>query len=298
MMRPRRPVAISLAAIAACALIWPVAGAADHVSIQASAGATLKERAGSGAWKVEVSHDIACIGATRGVVYFGSGSLVDEKTGESHYLGGVSRASGKTTVIVRSRATWRRMRPEFRVSCGEDLGGHGSELIDVVGAGVSIPPLDGDRGTGSGGSGDDPSGAGGDGGDPTDPIRAGGCLHPLVGTEGADTLTGTRAGDVIFGRGGRDVIRGLAGHDCLIGGAGGDTLRGEQGDDRLTGGPGADTLLGGAGVNAYDAGGGNDTVNAVNGTAERVRCGPGRDVATVDRRDRVDGCERVTRVGR
>jgi hypothetical protein len=41
---------------------------------------------------------------------------------------------------------------------------------------------------------------------------------------------------------------------------------------------------------------GNDTLNARDGARDRVDCGPGRrDVAVVDRRDRVKGCETVRR---
>jgi hemolysin type calcium-binding protein len=82
-----------------------------------------------------------------------------------------------------------------------------------------------------------------------------------------------------------------------LGGRGNDTLQGGAGDDRLTGGRGGDALAGGSGTNAYDAGRGNDVVNAANHRRELVRCGPGIDRVRVDRRDRVSGCEHVTRVG-
>jgi Ca2+-binding RTX toxin-like protein len=279
------------------ALAWPVAGSADHVSIKASIVALLKERVGSDTWKVEVSYFVECLGVTRGALYSGDRSLVDEKTGERIYLGGASFASYTSIQLVKAKPDWRRLHPELTISCGEDLGGHGAGPITVVGDAVNIPPLDGGRDDGGGGGGGG-SGGGSDGGDPTQPTTSGGCLRPLVGTDGPDTLAGTGGGDVIFGRGGTDAIRGRDGHDCLIGGRGSDTLRGEKGNDRLTGGRGADTLLGGAGLNAYDAGSGNDVVNSVNGRVELVRCGPGNDRATVDRRDRVSGCERVTRVAR
>ena len=283
------------------ALTWPVAGSADHVGIKASIVALLKERVGSGTWKVQVSYFVECLGVTRGVLYTGSRVLVDEQTGESIYLGGASFASYTSTQLVDAEPDWRRLRPELTISCGEDLGGHGAGPITVVGQAVSIPPLDGGRDDGGGsggGGGGGGSGGGSGGGDPTKPTTTGGCLQPLVGTDGPDTLTGTGGGDVIFGRAGTDTIRGGDGHDCLIGGRGNDTLRGENGNDRLTGGPGADTLVGGKGLNAYDAGSGNDIVISLNGRVELVRCGPGNDRATVDRRDRVSGCERVTRAAR
>jgi Ca2+-binding RTX toxin-like protein len=279
-------------------LIWPAAVPADHVTVEASAVAVLKERAGSGAWSVEVRYDVRCIGATRGVLYFGNLSLVDERTGERIYLGGVSSASGTVTQVVAAKPYWRRMRPELKAACGEDLGGHGSDFIEVNGGAAIVPARDADsEGGGGSGGGDSGSGSGG-GGDPTAPLGAGGCLRALVGTDGPDTLTGSGAGDVVFGRGGRDSIDGRNGHDCLIGGAGNDALRGGQGNDRLTGGSGADTLLGGAGINTYDAGSGNDVVDSVNRRNESVRCGAGQDRARVDLRDRVSGCEHVTRASR
>lgn len=289
-MMARRSLAL-LVTLALLALIWPAAGRADHVGITAGVTAVLKERSPGGNWIVQVTWSVSCVGAgPAGASYSGNLNLVDDRTGERIYLGGVV-GSGTTRQIVGARAYWRSLHPELKISCFENGTLHGAGPIEATGAPVLVPPLDGDRGGGGSGSG---SGGGG-GSDPTEPPRAGGCLRPIVGTDGPDALTGSGAGDVIFGRGGSDRLRGGDGHDCLIGGAGNDTIRGERGDDRLTGGPGADTLLGGAGLNAYDAGPGNDFVNAVNGRVELVRCGSGRDRAVVDRRDRVVGCERVTR---
>jgi hypothetical protein len=277
-------------------LAWPTASPADHVGITAEVSAVLKERLAPGSWIVEVSWSVACTGAgASGASYSGNLNLVDEQTGERIYLGGVSSASGKVRQPVGARRYWRKLHPELKISCWDNGTLHGAGPIVVIGGAsaaggvVLIPPLDGvgdPPGTGSGGTG---------GSDPTEPLRAGGCLRPIVGTDAPDTLIGSGEGDIIFGRGGSDRIRGSDGHDCLIGGAGNDTLRGERGDDRITGGRGADTLLGGAGVNAYYAGPGNDFVNSANGRVELVSCGSGQDRAIVDRRDRVSSCERVTR---
>jgi len=118
-------------------------------------------------------------------------------------------------------------------------------------------------------------------------LARGNCANVQNGTNGADTLTGTFAGDRLRGRGGNDRLSGAAGNDCLDGG---------RGRDRLNGGSGKDLLVGGPGRNAYAAGAGNDTVRARNGRAETINCGKGRrDLAVVDRRDRVRGCERVRR---
>ncbi|HEU5264720.1 MAG TPA: N,N-dimethylformamidase beta subunit family domain-containing protein [Gaiellaceae bacterium] len=90
----------------------------------------------------------------------------------------------------------------------------------------------------------------------------------VLGTPGGDTLRGTRGADRLFGRGGDDRIFGLAG------------------DDVLNGGPNADRLWGGSG---------RDRLFARDGVGDVVVCGPGRDVAVVDRLDLVRACEEVQR---
>lgn len=97
------------------------------------------------------------------------------------------------------------------------------------------------------------------------------------GTPQDDRLTGTAGNDLIYGRGGNDRLLGGAGNDVLYGGLGNDVLYGGPGTDRLYGGPGKDEL------------------HARDGRRDTVDCGPGRDVAWVDRSDRVSGCERVVR---
>jgi hypothetical protein len=85
------------------ALVWPATSPADQVSIRASASATLKERVRSGAWRVEVRYAATCVGDDRGVQFFGTISLVGDKTRESIYLGGVSSQSGRFTQNVESK---------------------------------------------------------------------------------------------------------------------------------------------------------------------------------------------------
>jgi len=66
-----------------------------------------------------------------------------------------------------------------------------------------------------------------------------------------------------------------------------DVLYGRSGNDGLRGGPGRDIL---------DGGPGNDTIQARDGGRDEVRCGPGNDLALVDRRDHVArDCEHVRR---
>jgi subtilisin-like proprotein convertase family protein len=118
------------------------------------------------------------------------------------------------------------------------------------------------------------------------PLAPGACANSQRGTAGNDNLVGTLLGDRLVGRGGDDTINGRAGRDCLAGGPGADDLFGGRGGDRISGGPGRNTYAGGAG---------GDVVVAANGRAETVKCGSGRDKATVDRSDTVRGCERVRR---
>jgi len=82
----------------------------------------------------------------------------------------------------------------------------------------------------------------------------------------------------------RQVV-GSNGRDRLIGGPGRDRLAGKFGDDKIVGGKGGpDCLLGGQG---------HDRIRSVNGRSDVVKCGPGRDRATVESKDRVRGCERI-----
>ena len=84
---------------------------------------------------------------------------------------------------------------------------------------------------------------------------------------------------------GRKLLVGGNTNDRLIGGAGSDRLAGRDGADKIVGGRGGpDCLLGGKGL---------DRVRAVNGHRDVIKCGGGRDRATVERRDRVRDCERV-----
>jgi len=79
-------------------------------------------------------------------------------------------------------------------------------------------------------------------------------------------------------------IVGSNGRDRLVGGPGTDRLAGKWGGDKIVGGHGGpDCLLGGQGP---------DRIRSVNGRRDVVKCGDGRDRATVERKDRVRGCER------
>jgi Ca2+-binding RTX toxin-like protein len=160
----------------------------------------------------------------------------------------------------------------------------------------------------------------------THTLAPGACANDMVGTPANDRLVGSRLGDSLLGLQGDDILKGLRGDDCVFGGVGSDRLSGAQGDDRLlgddsakgvggndrmfgnggddllvggsgkdrlSGGAGADRLKGGPGRNRLRGGSGNDRLRAANDSFDRVNCGPGRDIARVDRVDRVRGCERV-----
>jgi Ca2+-binding RTX toxin-like protein len=117
-----------------------------------------------------------------------------------------------------------------------------------------------------------------------------------AGVGGNDTIDGGAGNDTLYGAGGADRLLGADGADKLFGGAGNDTLDGGKGKDSLDGGAGNDKLTGGADVNSYKAGAGDDTVNAKNGKKETVDCGAGKkDSASVDKADKVKGCEKVKR---
>jgi Ca2+-binding RTX toxin-like protein len=284
------------------ALAWPAAASAHHIQTSATVDARVVERRGPDYWTIDISWGAGCTGAAPGTAWFdGDLFLVDLDTGERIYVGGVVSTSGER--VVSGTSEWavnaiersQRLMPELMIHCYENFPLHGGPEIVVTGATAVVPARLAGGGDGSGG-GSGGSGGGG-GGDPSAPLSAGGCLAAILGTEAADQLTGGDAGEVVLGFGGGDRIAGGGGHDCLIGGGGRDVLRGEAGSDRLSGGAGNDTLVGGPGRNAYDAGAGRDVVDARNGTREVVRCGAGRDRARVDRRDRVRGCERVSRPG-
>ena len=156
------------------------------------------------------------------------------------------------------------------------------------------------------------------------PLTLGGapCANPSFGGRDDDVLFGSSFGDRLYGRQGRDLLRGRAGNDCLYGGEGADVLDGDGGDDTLSGGDGRDRLFGGAGNDRLlggakgdemhgDAGNdqlfpgtgrdrvwggaGNDVISARDGSRDVIDCGAGLDRVTADRRDRLRGCERVSR---
>jgi uncharacterized repeat protein (TIGR01451 family) len=148
------------------------------------------------------------------------------------------------------------------------------------------------------------------------------CANVERGTRDDDVITGTAYGDTIYGLEHSDLLRGAEGDDCLWGGEGNDVLDGDGGNDRLWGGNGRDRLLGGdgndllygglkgdvlvggagddqlfpgTGRDLVRAGAGNDVINARDGSRDVIECASGVDRVIADRRDRLRGCEQVSR---
>lgn len=116
------------------------------------------------------------------------------------------------------------------------------------------------------------------------------------GQGGDDTLSGSGTLD---GGAGNDQLVGFRGNDVLVGGDGDDYLEGGFGDDAIDGGAGKDSYVGDT-TATNTIGVGNDTINARDGVAESVSCGPGSDKAIVDATDDVaidtqNLCEEVDR---
>jgi Tol biopolymer transport system component len=95
----------------------------------------------------------------------------------------------------------------------------------------------------------------------------------IYGTNGDDLLTGTP---------GDDLICGLRGNDRIHGGGGNDTILGGDGNDSIAGGAGTDRLFGASG---------NDRLYALDGKADVVNGGPGRDRMWGDEVDTVSEIE-------
>ena len=127
----------------------------------------------------------------------------------------------------------------------------------------------------------------------------------FTGTDAAEYVEVSQVSDgasSLSGLGGNDVLKGGDSPDALDGGAGDDDLNGGNGADVITGGPGKDQIVGDATAGGCSVIGyfgscktpwGNDTINAQDGEADNIDCGPGTDTATVDAIDVVANCETV-----
>lgn len=115
----------------------------------------------------------------------------------------------------------------------------------------------------------------------------------VLGLEGDDDITGSGGRDCLEGGPGRDNLSGRGAADVLVGGPGSDRLAGGSGADRITDAPAAYAFgLLASGSNHVSGGPGKDVIDVANARRDTVRCGPGRDRVTVDKVDRLFGCER------
>jgi RTX calcium-binding nonapeptide repeat (4 copies) len=145
-----------------------------------------------------------------------------------------------------------------------------------------------------------------DGGPGDDMLSGGPGADQLLGGPGRDAVAYTSPADVTvrldMGLGGSaqpgDSDR-IADVEDVDGGDERDTVTGSSADNALGGDRGEDYLDGRRGVDRLDGGGNADVVVARDGARdEPVSCGPGQDLAIVDRADRVarsgpNRCERV-----
>lgn len=211
-------------------------------------------------------------------------------------------------------------------------GGPDADILDGGPGDDSISGLAGDDEL----DGDGGLSAGADtvsGGPGSDRIAGDGGADLLSGDAGNDTLEGGTEADMLDGGPGADQLLGGPGRDAVaytgpadvtvrldqgLGGSaapgdgdriadvedvdGGDerdTVTGSSADNALGGDRGEDYLDGRRGVDRLDGGGNADVVVARDGARdEPVSCGPGQDLAIVDRADRVarsgaNRCERV-----
>ena len=138
----------------------------------------------------------------------------------------------------------------------------------------------------------------------------------LRGDEQDNALRGFAGEDRLVGGDGEDHLHAGAGDDSLSGGDHADLLHAHTGDDRVSGGSGVDDILSGKGDDVSKGGGGgdqlfdnqgkdhlrggpgNDRFSAHDGDRDRIDCGPGEDIALIDRKDVAIDCEHVYRSAR
>jgi Ca2+-binding RTX toxin-like protein len=200
-------------------------------------------------------------------------------------------------------------------------GGPGADVLEGAPGDDTLDALDGDDtllgDAGAGAGSDKLSGGAGvdvvqgeDGNDSVagdegnDVVQGGAGTDTLSGGPGADRLAGGSDRDTVAYSSEPDVIVRLDAHrastgllddtdqidevEDVRGGTREDTITGSDGGNALTGGTGEDYLDGRRGVDGLDGGPSADLVIARDGAKDQpVSCGRGKDLAIVDRRDRV-----------
>ncbi len=212
-------------------------------------------------------------------------------------------------------------------TASDDLrGGGGSDTLtgeagtDALAGGPGIDALDG-------GDGNDTL-LGGDavlvGADGNDDLNGGAGDDSLAGGPGNDRLDGGFGADRMSGEAGRDAVsyedrnapirvtfddlpndgeenegdNVAADVEIVISGAVADTLSGDGRENELNASSGDDFADPGAGLDRLFGGTGADVLRARDGGRDVVDCGPGEDLAIVDRQDTARDCETVDRGNR
>jgi Tol biopolymer transport system component len=132
------------------------------------------------------------------------------------------------------------------------------------------------------------------GGTGNDALEGGGGDDKLLGGFGRERITGGAGNDGLHAGEGNDLIEAGAGDDRI--GRDSNVFRGDLGNDRVHAGDGDDIVRDKHGRDTIYGGRGNDTFHTIDWQPDRIICGPGHDLAVVDRLDRVHrSCERVVR---
>ena len=287
----RRPARFSAGAVIALLAFaaGPVPGArAEHLGALPQIDGVLEKNGAD--WNVRATWNIGCDDAQR---YGYNVDLIREDTGGAIFVAAEGYGVNKDGTAVAgaypslSLPAGTPVHPRIVARCYDEFG-HPTREGEARGPTIVIPERDTDGGPGGAGGG-----GGGANSDPNSPSLPPRCPVALYGSSASETLTGTNADDRLFGLGGNDRILGLDGDDCLVGSLDDDRLSGGDGADLLYGGTEADVLIGGHGPDSYRGGPGDDVLRAADNRREAVICGPGRDLARVDRRDRTESCERV-----
>jgi Ca2+-binding RTX toxin-like protein len=155
-------------------------------------------------------------------------------------------------------------------------------------------------------AGNDDIAAGGEGGQVAD----GGPGNDIVkagGAAGTATGRGGPGNDLVYFRAQMRsvaILEGGNGDDTIVSQPAGGTAEGGNGDDIIAihgripsvtvdgsftihGGDGADTIIGGVFADTIDGGDGRDYIDVLEGEADTVSCGPGRDVVRYDASDAI-----------
>jgi hypothetical protein len=206
-------------------------------------------------------------------------------------------ANGDTGVVsinvsIHNYYAYEQKTRVFWVCFPSGLNPLGSGTTAPAAAGAAAPEVGGVVRTGTAGA---------------DRLQGGGGRDDLVGLAGGDGLSGLAGEDhlqggpghdKLAGGSGNDLVHGFAGKDKTAGGKGADDVLAGRGNDTSVGGPGPDQVFDDKGRDHLRGGPGNDRFSAHDGDRDRIDCGPGEDIAWIDRLDVAKGCEHAYRTRR